>query len=56
MAAVMAFLQAHGVVILTILLGISELLALAFPGAGGFFAGAIALLKQLGAKDPKDQQ
>lgn len=53
MAAVIGFLSEHAVLILSLLLGISEMLALAFPNAGGFFAGLKNVLKQLGAKDPQ---
>jgi len=47
-----AFLQAHLVFILSMALGVSELLALAVPSAGGILALIISALKALGAKEP----
>lgn len=48
----MAFLSQHIVLELSLLLGISELLALAVPSAGGILAIVMSLLKSLGAKEP----
>ena len=47
-----AFMSAHLVAILSVLLIISESLALAFPSAGGIIKAIVAVLKALGAKEP----
>jgi hypothetical protein len=55
MTAVIAWLMANWGMIATILLGVSEALALAFPassGFGGIVAGIVKFLKGLGVKDP----
>lgn len=55
MSAVIAWLVANWGIIATVLLGISEALAVIFPsstGAGGIIAGIISFLKSLGAKPP----
>lgn len=46
----LVFLQSHSVVILTVLLTASEVLAFVFPNATGILK-AISLLKGLGVKD-----
>lgn len=48
----MQFIGEHLVLILSILLGLSEVLGLLFPGAGGVIAAVVSVLKALGAKDP----
>lgn len=47
-----AFLAAHSVLILSLALGVSELLAFAVPGAGGILAVVASILKGAGAKEP----
>lgn len=47
-----AFLSAHVVLELSLLLGLSELLAFAVPGAGGILAVVASILKGAGAKEP----
>ena len=49
----MAFLGEHAVLILSVLLGVSEILAFAVPSAGGVLAVVVSALKALGAKDPQ---
>lgn len=54
----MAWLTEHLPIVLSILLGLSEGLALAFPsttGFGGVLAGVVKALKGLGAKAPGEQ-
>lgn len=54
----LAFLIAHESLILMILLAVSEVLAVIFPadsGFGGIVAGAVKLLKSVGAKEPGQQ-
>lgn len=54
----MSWLMANWGMIATVLLGLSEALALMFPastGFGGILAGVIKFLKGLGAKDPAGQ-
>lgn len=56
MADLISWLVSHAVVILSVLLGISEALALIFPpqsGVAGFLQAAIKFLKSLGAKEPQ---
>lgn len=50
----MQFISEHLVLILSILLGVSEGLALLFPSAGGVLAVIIKLLKALGAKSSEE--
>jgi hypothetical protein len=48
-----AWMMAHAELILAVLLGLSETLALIFPassGVGGILAAVISVLKKLGAK------
>jgi hypothetical protein len=55
MSAIVAWIVANWGMVATVLLGISEALALAFPsssGFGGIIAGIISFLKGLGAKPP----
>jgi hypothetical protein len=47
-----AFLSAHSVLLLSLALGLSELLAFAVPSAGGIVAVIVSLLKGLGAQQP----
>lgn len=52
----MQWLVAHAALVLSILLGLSETLALVFPsstGFGGVLAAIVKGLKALGAKDPQ---
>jgi len=49
-----SFIQAHGSVILSILLTLSEAMAFAFPNAGGILK-AVSLLKGAGVKDVDGQ-
>jgi hypothetical protein len=55
MSAVIAWLMANWGMIATVLLGISEALAVVFPsstGFGGILAGIIKFLQGLGAQPP----
>lgn len=55
MSAVIAWIVANWATIATVLLGVSEALALVFPptsGFGGILAGLIKWIKGLGVKDP----
>lgn len=52
----LSWLIAHEELVLAVLLGVSELLALLFPassGFGGIVAGMVKVLKKLGAKKPE---
>lgn len=55
MAALIAWLSLHWAVIASVLLGVSEALAVVFPsstGFGGMIAGLIKILKSFGAQAP----
>lgn len=50
------WLIAHEEIVLSVLLGLSEILALIFPastGFGGIVAGLVKMLKKVGAKKPE---
>lgn len=54
MMPLLAYVQAHSVMILSVLLMVSEAMALIFPQASGILK-AISLLKSAGAKDASGQ-
>lgn len=52
---VMSFLSSHLVLILTLALTLSEMLALVFPNASGILKALIVGLRAIGAKDVDGQ-
>lgn len=52
----MQFISEHLVLILSVLLGLSEVLGLLFPSAGGVLAVVVSVLKALGAKKEEPKQ